>query len=70
MKKISYVLLGAFIAGLVCNLLFWGIGQAALYFEIRLFEGEAESARNFLIFLFTLLVFILGGGLIGWKKAT
>lgn len=66
MKKFLYCLLGIIIGGIACNLLFFAISKLALAFDLRLFNGEEEASRNFLIFLILFFVFIIGGGIKGY----
>ena len=47
MRKLLFSSCGAVIAGILCNILFWGAGKLAIIFDIRLYNGEEESARNF-----------------------
>lgn len=69
MKKIVYPFIGAVIAALVCNILFWGAGRIAVALDIRLYNSEEEASRNFLIFLVTISVFILVGLIAGYRMA-
>ncbi len=66
MKKIIFPFLGAVIAGLICNLLFWGGGRIAVALDIRLYNSEEEASRNFLIFLVSLSIFIIVGLICGY----
>lgn len=58
MKTFIYILAGAVIAGAVCVGITWGIG--ALFGP--LYQGEAESARNFKIFLAVFSISLIAGG--------
>lgn len=69
MKKIIYPFIGAAIAGLICNILFWGAGRIAVALDIRLYNSEEEASRNFLIFLVSIFVFILVGLIAGYRMA-
>jgi len=69
MKKIIFPLLGAFIAGLICNIIFWGIGRIAVALDIRLYNSEEEASRNFLIFLVAFSIFIVVGLIFGYYMA-
>lgn len=69
MKKVVFPFLGAIIAGLICNLLFWGAGRIAVALGIRLYSGEEEASRNFLIFLASLSVFMFVGLVCGYYIA-
>lgn len=69
MKKILFSLLGAVIAGVICNAIFWGVGHIAVALDIRLYNSEEEASRNFLIFLVSLGIFILAGLIYGYRIA-
>jgi hypothetical protein len=69
MKKIIFPFLGAVIAGLICNILFWGAGRIAVALDIRLYNSEEEASRNFLIFLVSLSIFIIVGLICGYYMA-
>ena len=69
MKKIFYSFIGAVIAGLMCNILFWGAGQVAVALDVRLYNSEEEASRNFVFFLVSLFVFIIFGLISGYQKA-
>lgn len=69
MKKIFYSFIGAVIAGLICNILFLGIGKIAVALDVRLYNSEEEASRNFVIFLVSLLVFIICGLISGYRIA-
>ena len=69
MKKIFYSFIGAVIAGLMCNILFWGAGQVAVALDVRLYNSEEEASRNFLIFLVLLFAFIVIGSISGYQIA-
>ena len=69
MKKITYPFIGAVIAGLVCNIFFWGAGRIAVALDIRLYNSEEEASRNFLIFLVSISAFILVGLIAGYRMA-
>jgi hypothetical protein len=69
MKKIIFPFLGAVIAGLICNVLFWGAGRIAVALDIRLYNSEEEASRNFLIFLVSLSIFIIVGLIGGYYMA-
>ena len=66
MKKILYSILGAVLGGVVCNILFWGIGQLAILLDIRLYNSEDEASRNFLIFLILFFISVVIGAVIGF----
>lgn len=69
MKKIFYSFIGAVIAGLMCNILFWGAGQVAVALDVRLYNSEEEASRNFVFFLVSLFVFIIFGLISGYQIA-
>lgn len=69
MRKLLFSSCGAVLAGILCNILFWGAGKLAIILDIRLYNGEEESARNFLIFLFAFLTSIIAGGIYGFYLA-
>jgi len=69
MKKILYSFIGAIIAGLICNILFWGAGQIAVALDVRLYNSEEEASRNFVIFLVSLFIFIICGLTSGYRIA-
>jgi cell division protein FtsX len=69
MKKIFFSFIGAVIAGLICNTLFWGAGQVAVALDVRLYNSEEEASRNFVIFLVSLFVFIIFGLISGYQIA-
>ncbi len=69
MRKLLFSACGAVLAGTICNILFWGAGKLALIFDIRLYNSEEESARNFLIFLIVFLLCIVAGGIYGYYRA-
>ena len=68
MKKILLPIVGAIAGGVICNLLFWLLGRLAIFFDLRLYDGEQESSRNFIIFLIVLILFILIGAFWGYLK--
>lgn len=69
MKKILFSFIGAVIAGLICNILFWGVGKIAVALDVRLYNSEEEASRNFVIFLVSLFVFISVGLISGYLIA-
>lgn len=69
MKKIVYPFLGAIVAGLMCNVIFWGTGRIAVALDVRLYNSEEEASRNFLIFLVSLFIFIFIGLVCGYCMA-
>lgn len=69
MKKIFFPFIGAIIAGIICNLIFWGAGRIAVALNIKLYNSEEEASRNFLIFLVSLAIFILVGLIFGYYMA-
>lgn len=69
MKKTIYSVLGAIIAGVICNILFWGVGRISVALDIRLYNSEDEASRNFLIFLVFFGIFILVGSVYGYYLA-
>ena len=69
MKKIIFPFLGAIIAGLICNIIFWGVGRIAIALDVRLYNSEEEASRNFLIFLISLCVFVFVGFICGYYAA-
>ena len=69
MKKIFFSFIGAVIAGLICNILFWGAGQVAVALDVRLYNSEEEASRNFVIFLVSLFAFIIFGLISGYQIA-
>lgn len=69
MKKIIYPFFGAVIAGLICNIIFWGVGRIAVVLDIRLYNSEEEASRNFLIFLVSFFIFIVVGLVLGYYMA-
>ena len=69
MKKIFFSVIGAVIAGLICNILFWGAGQVAVALDVRLYNSEEEASRNFVFFLVSLFVFIIFGLISGYQIA-
>ena len=69
MKKIFFSFIGAVIAGLICNILFWGAGQVAVALDVRLYNSEEEASRNFVFFLVSLFVFIIFGLISGYQIA-
>lgn len=69
MKKIFFSFIGAVIAGLICNILFWGAGQIAVALDVRLYNSEEEASRNFVIFLVSLFLFMLFGLVSGYHIA-
>ena len=66
MKKYLYSLFGTVIGGVICNLLFYGIGKIAIVLDLRLFNSEEEASRNFVIFLIFFLLSIIAGGIKGY----
>lgn len=66
MKKIAFPFIGAVLAGIICNVIFWLIGQLALAFDIRLYNSEDEASRNFLIFLVFFSLSVIAGGIYGY----
>lgn len=66
MKKMLFSILGALLGGILCNILFWGIGQLATLLDIRLYNGEDEASRNFLIFLILFFVAVVIGAVVGF----
>lgn len=69
MNKIIFSFLGAVLGGAICYILFWGTGQLALAFDIRLYNSEDEASRNFLIFLFVFFISVIFGSIYGYYIA-
>ncbi len=69
MKKCFFSFIGAVIAGIICNILFWGAGQVAVALDVRLYNSEEEASRNFVFFLVSLFFFIIFGLISGYKIA-
>lgn len=67
MKSVMYSFLGAVVGALMCNALFWAIGQAAILLDVRLYKSEDEASRNFLVFLFIFAVSVVGGAVAGYR---
>jgi ABC-type antimicrobial peptide transport system permease subunit len=69
MRKILFSIFGAVLAGIICNILFWVVGRLAIALDIRLFNSEEESSRNFLIFLVIFFISIVAGCIYGYYIA-
>lgn len=63
MRSWIFSLIGALIGGCLCVVLAWGIG--AMFGP--LYDSEDEAIRNFKIFLGCFVVFILLGGVAGFR---
>lgn len=70
MKRIVFGILGALVGLFLCNLLFWGVGQLAVLMDIRLYNGEESSSRNFLIYLLCIGVSFCLGFWAGYKRVS
>lgn len=69
MKKILFSVLGAVIGGLLCHIIFWLIGKAAIALDIRLYNSEEEASRNFTVFLVCFTLFVVLGFVYGFYRA-
>jgi ABC-type antimicrobial peptide transport system permease subunit len=69
MKRITFSILGGLIGGLLCNIIFWLIGKAAVTFDIRLYNSEEEAGRNFAVFLVCFVLFVILGFIYGFYRA-
>ena len=69
MKRIIFSILGGLIGGLLCNIIFWLIGKAAVTFDIRLYNSEEEASRNFTVFLVCFVLFVILGFIYGFYRA-
>ncbi len=69
MKRIIFPILGAVIGGVLCNIIFWLIGKAAVTLDIRLYNSEEEASRNFTIFLVCFVLFVILGFIYGFYRA-
>ncbi|MDF3012913.1 MAG: hypothetical protein K0Q78_1117 [Cellvibrio sp.] len=69
MKRIVFPILGAVIGGVLCNIIFWLIGKAAVTFDIRLYNSEEEASRNFTVFLVCFVLFVILGFIYGFYRA-
>jgi len=65
MKRIIFPMLGAVVGGLLCHMIFWLIGKAAVAFDIRLYNSEEEASRNFTVFLVCFALFVVLGFIYG-----
>ena len=65
MKKLAFSIAGAMVLGVICIGLAWLLG----HLFGPLYSSEAESTRNFKIFLFSFMASIALGAFIGAKAA-
>lgn len=63
MRKALFALLGGVLAGAICI----GLAYVAGWLFGPLYRGEDESSRNFVIFLWTFLGFVVAGAIIGYR---